>query len=176
MAIPNIKTRAGKLLRGRTSWYGGPNDAMDNNIPALPGATNKNPGIAVYNRDTLGGWWRLRDPRTGKVVIVQQTDLGPNTWTGKKIDLNARLIRDLGYSESNYPNHTMGARYLGKRRPAGAGDVKTAAAKKTSSRRARSSSSSSSAVDPARRAAILSALLNADPADAASGRLRGLFG
>lgn len=106
------------MPRGKTSWYGGPRDSGDNDRPALPGATNKNPGIAVYNRQTLGGWWRVVFPN-GRSLVLQQTDLGPAPWTGKKVDVNYTAVRKAGYTEGSYPTGaTVEYHYLGKQRPA----------------------------------------------------------
>lgn len=106
------------MPRGRTSWYGGPNDRLDNDKPALAGASNRNPGIAVYNRKTLGGWWRVVFPN-GRSLVLQQTDIGPAPWTGKKVDVNYTAVRRAGYTESNYPTGgTVEYHYLGKTKPA----------------------------------------------------------
>ena len=40
------------------------------------------PGIAVYNPQTLKGWWRVTAPN-GHMAVVQQTDVGPAPWTGR---------------------------------------------------------------------------------------------
>lgn len=106
------------MPRGRTSWYGGPRDSQDNDRPALPGASNKNPGIAVYNRRTLGGWWRVVFPN-GRSLVLQQTDLGPAPWTGKKVDVNYTAVKAAGYTEGSYPTGAqVEYHFLGRQRPA----------------------------------------------------------
>lgn len=118
------------MPRGKTSWYGGPHDSGDNNIPSLPGATNKNPGIAVYSRKTLGGWWRVVFPN-GRSLVVQQTDLGPAPWTGKKVDVNYTALRRAGYTEGNYPTGaSVEYHWLGKSKPGWADKGAPAAAPK----------------------------------------------
>ena len=106
-----------KVQVAKWSWYGGPRDNADNDRPALQGATNKVPGIARYNRSTLGHWFRVTGPN-GKSIIVQQTDIGPAPWTGKGVDVNYTAVKALGYTEGNFPT---GARarveYLGKKKP-----------------------------------------------------------
>jgi hypothetical protein len=47
------------------------------------------------------GFWRdarllLTNPRTGRQVVVRPADWGPNTSTGRVIDLSPQAIRDLG--------------------------------------------------------------------------------
>lgn len=91
------------VLHGKASVYA--NDAKhgwvdhgDNNIPALPGASNENPGIAVMNTSTLGHWWRvcwLSKPKATGCRWVKQTDVGPAGWTGRVVDLNAVSARVL---------------------------------------------------------------------------------
>lgn len=109
------------------SWYGdykpaGWHDSGDNNIPALPGASNNNPGLALPNRRTLGGWYRIVTTNAqGKKVslVVQHTDLGPAAGINR-IDLNARLAHDLGYKANAFPTDKLKVEYhyLGKKKPA----------------------------------------------------------
>lgn len=82
-------------------------DHGDNNIPALAGASNENPGIAIYNSATLGSWWRvcwLARPRATGCRWVLQSDFGPARWTGRLIDINAVASRKLwGISAWRFP-------------------------------------------------------------------------
>ncbi len=119
-------------LKGKASTYGNYPDRKrggyryrdpgDNNRPAQAGASNNDPGIAVYNRRTLGGYWEVTSPN-GKKAVIRQTDLGPAPWTGKKIDLNAVAARDVfGLPYGNkFPTGegTWKAKYLGKKPPKG---------------------------------------------------------
>ncbi len=95
-SVPAVQAAPQTLVQGASSWYGGPCDQQDNNIPALPGASNHEPGIAIYQRATLGKHWLLRGPN-GRRVILRQTDFGPSPWTNKAIDLNYTAVSVLGY-------------------------------------------------------------------------------
>lgn len=110
----------GQLLRGRISWFGGPDDATTGPTTAS-GKPVSAPGIAVYDPskpggrgETLGGYWRVRLPN-GRTAILQQTDVGPHPSTGRKIDFTYSALKQLGYDESSFPTDAIaGARYLGK--------------------------------------------------------------
>lgn len=113
----------------RASTYGndpktGYRDAADNDRPALAGASNRNPGIAMYRRRTLGGWYRVTAPN-GRSAIIQHTDIGTAPSTGAQLDVNAVAARSLfGYRQGNAFPTKQGrwkVQYLGKKRPAGAG-------------------------------------------------------
>jgi hypothetical protein len=102
----------GDVVAGKISWYGGPNDGQDNDKPAS-GVPNTVPGIAVMNSRTLGGWWEVT-MSDGRKVRLQQTDIGPAAWTGKKLDFNHTAVKQLGYTEQNFPTGgSASARYLG---------------------------------------------------------------
>ena len=94
--------KGGKWRSTKGSWYGGPRDAQDNDRPALQGATNKVPGIARFDRSTLGDTFEVRAPN-GKTIRVRQTDIGPAPWTGKGLDVNYTAVKALGYTEGNFP-------------------------------------------------------------------------
>lgn len=84
-------------LRGHASTYGndsvaGVYDAGDSNQPALAGYANTSPAIAVMRWSTLGHWWRTCTPRR-LCRWVRQTDIGPATWTGRVLDVNAVAAR-----------------------------------------------------------------------------------
>lgn len=98
---------------GLISWFGGPGDATTGPTTAS-GAPVTQPGIAVYNRATLGGWWLLKLPN-GKLTTIQQTDIGPAPYTGRKFDFTYSALPSLGYSEKNFPtNASISGVYLGK--------------------------------------------------------------
>jgi hypothetical protein len=100
-------------VRGRISWFGGPNDPTDSGHTAN-GLTTATPGIAVYNQATLGGYWKVTAPN-GRTRVIQQTDIGPAPWTGRLIDFTYSALNLFGYSEGNFPtNATASAVYLGK--------------------------------------------------------------
>ena len=103
----------GGRVDGKVSWFGGPNDPSDSGHTAS-GGTTATPGIAVYDRATLGGYWRVTAPN-GRTKIVRQTDIGPAPWTGRKIDFTYSALGMFGYSEKNFPTDAIGhAVYLGK--------------------------------------------------------------
>lgn len=103
-------------ITGRTSWFGGPNDKQ--NIGTALGLPDTVRGLAVYNRSTLGGYWRVRWPN-GKTTVERQVDIGPAPWTKRKIDFTSAAIQAAGYSERNFPtDSTATIEYLGKNKPA----------------------------------------------------------
>lgn len=98
---------------GTISWFGGPQDKTTGPTTAS-GAPVTQPGIAVYNRATLGGWWLLKLPN-GKLTMIQQTDIGPAPSSGRKFDFTYSALPALGYSTSNFPtNANVSGVYLGK--------------------------------------------------------------
>jgi hypothetical protein len=86
------------------------------------GGTTATPGIAVYNRATLGGYWRAKFPN-GRTIVLRQTDLGPSASgpKGKRIaDFTYSALALAGYTEQNYPTDaTVSITYLGKKLPTG---------------------------------------------------------
>jgi len=77
-------------------------DGLDNNAPALKGATNDVPGIALPDRATLGHWYYVLAPN-GQAQILQQTDIGPAARTKRGIDVNAAAAEKFGYSPNDFP-------------------------------------------------------------------------
>ncbi|HTA98677.1 MAG TPA: hypothetical protein VK730_13675 [Solirubrobacteraceae bacterium] len=113
MNIPAIPMGTGQAVTGKVSWFGGPNDSTDSGHTAS-GATTATPGIAVYNRATLGGYWKVTDTKTGRSAVLKQTDLGPAPFTGRKIDVTYSALNRFGYGEHNFPtDSTFKAEYLG---------------------------------------------------------------
>jgi hypothetical protein len=99
-------------ITGKTSWFGGPND-KENTGTAL-GLPDTARGIAVYNQQTLGGYWQVKWPN-GKVTVERQIDIGPAPWTNRKIDFTSTAIKNAGYTEANFPTDaTATITYLGK--------------------------------------------------------------
>lgn len=104
---------ASNLVSGKISWFGGPNDPTTGPTTAS-GAPVSNPGIAVYNRATLGGWWLMKLPN-GLLSVIQQTDIGPAPSTGRTFDFTYGTLPALGYSQNNFPTGaTVSGVYLGK--------------------------------------------------------------
>ena len=99
-------------ITGKVSWFGGPND-KENTGTAL-GLPDTARGIAVYNQQTLGGYWQVKWPN-GKVTVEKQIDIGPAPWTNRKIDFTSTAIKNAGYTESNFPTDASATiTYLGK--------------------------------------------------------------
>lgn len=118
-----------KQLKGRVSWFGGPNDPSDSGHTAL-GITTATPGIAVYDKSTLGGYWLVTFPN-GRSVVYQQTDLGPAPWTKRVVDVTYSGLSAAGYTENTFPTDSeVTALYLGKDKQA----AETKAGKNTVSR------------------------------------------
>jgi hypothetical protein len=86
---------------GLVSWFGGPNDPGAQGTPAS-GIPIGTPGIAVYNRATLGGWWAIRAPN-GSIGVLQQTDIGPAPSTGRRFDFTYSSLPLFGYSQQTFP-------------------------------------------------------------------------
>lgn len=124
-ARPGDDVKKGTAYKGAASVYGndpqtGYQDSADNNQPALTGASNNNPGIAVYNRGTLGGWWKVVAPN-GKSAILRQTDYGPST--ERTVDINAVAARAVfNYNAKAFPTDRgdWKIEYAGKTKPDGA--------------------------------------------------------
>lgn len=93
-------------LTGPSSWYGGPCDKYDNNIPKwLPGDRNRTPGIALRRYDTPRRYFLLTLVKTKRKVVVRHSDYGPHGSTGKLVDVNYTAAKGLGYSgcHDDYP-------------------------------------------------------------------------
>ncbi len=105
---PNLKG-GGLQLSGKVSNFGGPSDPTTGDTTAMGISLAANPGIAVYNHQTLGGYWRLTVGNVTKVV--RQVDIGPAPWTGRLFDISYNLMSDLG---SPATDSTASAVYLGK--------------------------------------------------------------
>jgi hypothetical protein len=114
MNIPTVERAAGTTVAGKVSWFGGPHDAETGNSKTASGAPTSVPGIAIYNRATLGGYWKVT-AANGKSAVLKQTDLGPAPFTGRKIDVTYSALGKLGYNEGNFPtDSTFKATYLGQ--------------------------------------------------------------
>ena len=91
---------------GRGSWYSqNPPVWVDHsdqpNSNAL-GVPDSQQGCAFYNRATLGQWFDVRAPN-GVTQTLQQTDIGPNPSTGRKIDIAAVAAERFGYTPDTFP-------------------------------------------------------------------------
>jgi hypothetical protein len=125
--VPTTLTPLNSSLTGEVSWFGGPHDPTSGPTTAS-GAPVTQPGIAIYNEATLGGWWRVKFPN-GKTADLQQTDIGPAPWTGRKVDVTYSALGSVGYTETDFPtNSTVTATYLGRVRPSSSTTSTTPAA------------------------------------------------
>lgn len=114
MNIPASPMSGGQTVAGKVSWFGGKNDAETGVNKTASGAPTSVPGIAIYNRATLGGYWKVT-AANGRSAILKQTDLGPAPFTGRKIDVTYSALGRLGYNEGNFPtDSTFKATYLGQ--------------------------------------------------------------
>lgn len=114
--MANPGTGDGRTLHGRVSWFGGPNDAMAGDQTAT-GVSTSEPGVAVYNQKTLGGYWQIRFPNR-RVVALKQTDIGPAPWTKRVLDVTYSALAQIGYTEQSFPTDArVDATYLGKSAP-----------------------------------------------------------
>ncbi len=119
----DVVTIEGKrYVRGRSSWFGGPRDTgvtasetgaitgerlRSLNSPLAPDAGtlaarakdyyfvamrfDYTPGIAAWRDARI----LVRNPRTGASVVVRAVDWGPNTRTGRTVDLSPQALADL---------------------------------------------------------------------------------
>lgn len=116
MGIPAAPINPGHTVSGKISWFGGPSDPSAGGTPAS-GIPISTPGIATYNRATLGGYFLVTAPN-GRRAVLRQTDLGPAPWTGRAIDFTYSSLPLLGYSQGNFPTDAVAhATYLGKTVP-----------------------------------------------------------
>ncbi|MES2146577.1 MAG: hypothetical protein V4491_01865, partial [Pseudomonadota bacterium] len=112
---PNIVGGSGGLATGgalgrtgKASWFGPwpghPEwaDSMNEGMPNASGAPLSTPGIALYDKSTLGKWFVVSGP-DGKQFVLPQVDVGPAPWTGKGIDINAPAASQMGYSPKDFP-------------------------------------------------------------------------
>lgn len=117
MGIPANPLNPGRTVSGKISWFGGPNDPSAGGTPAS-GVPITTPGIATYNRATLGGYFLVTAPN-GRRAVLRQTDLGPSPSTGRSIDFTYSSLPLLGYSQGNFPTDAVAhATYLGRSVPA----------------------------------------------------------
>ncbi len=61
------------------------------------------PGIALYDKSTLGKWFVVWGPGGDRSYVLPQVDVGPAPWTGKTIDINAPAAAQMGYTPQTFP-------------------------------------------------------------------------
>jgi hypothetical protein len=92
-----VATAAAFTISGPSSWYGGPCDSGDNNIPKYaPSDYNRTPGIAMRTSHTVRRTFLLRGSNN-RLVVVWHSDYGPALFTGKLVDVNYTAVMGLGY-------------------------------------------------------------------------------
>jgi hypothetical protein len=105
----------GGIVRGKVSWFGGPDDPSDSGRTAL-GLSTATPGIALFDRATLGDWFDVTI--AGRSHPERQTDIGPAPSTGRKIDLTYSALKDFGFTEHTFPTGAIAtAARIGAKRP-----------------------------------------------------------
>lgn len=112
-------------VRGRASYFGGPNDSMNTGTAlGLPdtavGVAVRPGGSFMSGRKTLGGYWRVKVQ--GKTFVIRQIDIGPHERTGRKVDFTAAALKKYGLKDPT--DQTVTAVYLGKKKPSGKAVVK----------------------------------------------------
>ena len=108
----------GTVVKGKTSTFGPPGEPAHS---TAGGSSSSFPGVAIRPGATwqtgkpfLGGSWEI-DLGPSHRGVLKQTDLGPNEWTGRRIDITGAGARQLHLDPKNFPTDSVGtARYLGK--------------------------------------------------------------
>jgi hypothetical protein len=108
MAVLHEHSERFSAVKGKISWF---NDNVESTASGQKG------GIAVYNQQTLGGWWLVKLPN-GAEEYIKQTDIGPAPWTGRKFDFSQNNLEAIGYTTGNFPTDSeIEATYVGKQYP-----------------------------------------------------------
>lgn len=95
--------RGGPVFAGRVSVFGPPLEGAGTTALGISSAL---PGIALYNYDTLGAYFRIRV--AGHSAVLRQTDIGPAPWTGRTIDITGAGAGTLGLSAGGFPTDSWG--------------------------------------------------------------------
>ena len=103
-ATPALATGSGKgswysQYKGKYNWVD-PGDAPGSSALGVP---DDQQGFAFLDRTTLGKWFDVTAPN-GKTLRLQQTDIGPSAWTGRKIDIAAVAAERFGYGPNTFPD------------------------------------------------------------------------
>ena len=105
-AIPGSVRPAQSSGYGFASWYGNRPDLgfRDDEDKGRKGVSEREQGIALGPRETLGQHHYLTDPHTGLTHVTKQTDTGPNIRTQKLVDIHASQLERMGYSAQTFPS------------------------------------------------------------------------
>lgn len=111
VVVATPQAAEGFTIVSKGSWYGGPCDSGDNNLPAS-GIPNTVPGIAMRSQKTMRRYFLLTMKHTGRRVVVRHTDWGPASWTGRSVDVNYTAAKGLGYKApggcvQNFPTDSL---------------------------------------------------------------------
>ena len=113
----SVLTEPLPAVEGRIASFGGPHDAGPKQTAS--GIPPSKPGVAVFNRATLGGYWKVT-AANGKTAVLKQTDVGPAPITGRALDVSHGALPKLGYTEDTLKGgSTAKAVYVGEKMPAG---------------------------------------------------------
>lgn len=99
---------------GNAVGFTGRVSTFDDKVVA-PGGSSEIPGIALRQKISAGQMYAVRDPSTGKTIVMPQTDWGPHVRTGRDIDVNRQAAGLFGYNQKNFPtDSTWSARPIGR--------------------------------------------------------------
>ena len=93
----------GGTVTGKVSTFGPPNEGAGT---TASGVSSSKPGIAIYDRSTLGDWFEVTIG--GHTALLRQTDIGPAPSTGRKIDVTGAGAEKLGISPLGFPTDSSG--------------------------------------------------------------------
>lgn len=91
---------------GFGSWFGnlpGWTDRADKPGSNALNVPEREQGISLSNKSTLGQYFYVTDPNTGLTSVQRQTDRGPGIRTGKLVDVSAAMAERLGYTPKTFP-------------------------------------------------------------------------
>lgn len=97
-AVQSSKGSWYSQYKGRYHWKD-PEDEPGSNALGVP---DDQQGIALPSHKTLGDWFWVTAPN-GVTLKLQQTDIGPSSYTGRTIDISAVAAEHFGYSPETFP-------------------------------------------------------------------------
>jgi hypothetical protein len=103
-AIPGTVRPRQTAGLGFASWYGNIPGFRDLQDWGRKGVKEREQGIALGSRETLGQYHYITDPHTGLTHVVKQTDTGPNIRTQKMLDIHAAQLERMGYTAATFPS------------------------------------------------------------------------
>lgn len=94
----------GYVVEGKVSTFGWLTG--DSEGRTADGGTTARPCIALWDRSTLGRWFRVTI--LGHTARLLHCDTGPAPWTGRSIDVTGVGAQALGFSPSAFPTDAHG--------------------------------------------------------------------